>query len=291
MIVRPIDAKALLYLSDKRTMYLGKLAPLLQQSSAASTLIFSIDDVLSVVDQDNGMVHKSRSFLIPAGAKATINTNDSHIGLCYLDALGTDLATLRPKMKQAIPINGTSCFYAGVPNEELVITSARALFSSQAPVEMALEQLDHWIGRPVDGSNILVDERVTRAVEMIKASVVENRSVEEIASELNLSVPRLSQLFKLITGVPVRRFRLWYRIYITAAKMAWGMSLTEAAVSSGFSDSAHFSRTFKEIGGVKPSTMLNAKSHTLIRLLEPIDEAHLNVSFDQTPTSEEVEEA
>lgn len=36
---------------------------------------------------------------------------------------------------------------------------------------------------------------------------------------------------------------------------------------SGFSDSAHFSRTFKKIGGVKPSVVLNGKKSTVIKVL------------------------
>lgn len=261
------DTKSVLYLSPKRTMFLGRLAPVLQQAGAASALIFSLDDTLAIVDNTNQQSFERKSFLIPAGARVTIHTHDSPIGLCFLDTLGTDLAILKVKMREAISLGDNTMLYSGMPGEARAIAKARECMHAKPSAEDALNALDQWIGSPTPACDIQTDERVTRAVDMIKNSVIENRSVEEIARELNLSVPRLSQLFKQITGVPIRRFRVWHRIFITAVKMGCGMTLTEAAVSSGFSDSAHFSRTFKQIGGVKPSVVLNARKTTVIRIL------------------------
>lgn len=268
MIIDPSKAKATLYLSEKRTMYIGRLTPILEQATAASTLMLSIDKTLAIIDKKNNRRYESRSFLIPAGSQVTIDTNDSVIAMCFLDVLGVDLATLKQRMDNVIVLDDKLWLYSGIPNEAQVIASATNIYEFTQPVETALKQLDQWIGLPEGDYTIPADDRVTKAVELIKQSVVENISVEEIARELNLSVPRLSQLFKQITGVPIRRYRLWHRIFITAIKMGWGLSLTEASVSSGFSDSAHFSRVFKEIGGVKPSAILNSSS-TLIKMLPP----------------------
>lgn len=267
MITDPSAAKATLYLSDRRTMYIGQLAPLLCQNSAASTLIFSLDNTLEVIDPVAKQQYQSRSFLIPAGSQSIINTKDSLLTLCFLDPLGKDLIVLKNKMSNEIPISNNAPFYSCHNQEDLLIQSARILYECTSPPEFAFSQLSRWIGEPEEGTALTIDPRVKRAVEMIKSSVLENRSVESIAQELNLSVSRLSQLFKQATGVPVRRFRIWHRIYITAVKMAYGLSLTEACVSSGFSDSSHFSRVFKEIGGIKPSKVLNSKNDTLIMML------------------------
>ena len=270
MIHNPADATAVLYLSEIRTMYIGRLAPVLSQASAASMLILSLDDTLEIIDNKNGSRYESRSFLVPAGSQATINTNNSLIMLCFLNVLGSDLAILKTRMKRTIPISDDRHFYADMVQEAEVIRSGLHIYDFTSPAEFAFAQLQQWIGEPDQNCDIDYDPRVEKAIELVKASILENRPVESIASELNLSVPRLSQIFKRVTGVPIRRFRLWHRIFITAVKMAWGMSLTEASVSSGFSDSAHFSRVFKEIGGVKPSTVLNAKNDTLILMLPPI---------------------
>jgi len=92
-------------------------------------------------------------------------------------------------------------------------------------------------------------------VEHIKQTVDDNLSVEDLASLVNLSVPRLVQLFKQQTGVPMRRFRLWHRLYVTAVKMGKGESLTQAAISAGFTDSSHFSHTFRDMLGMSPTAV------------------------------------
>jgi AraC-like DNA-binding protein len=56
-------------------------------------------------------------------------------------------------------------------------------------------------------------------------------------------------------GIPLRRYLLWLRL-IKGIKVALeGVSLTSAAHKVGFSDSAHFSRTFKEMFGLTPSEL------------------------------------
>ncbi|MFT6910283.1 MAG: transcriptional regulator GlxA family with amidase domain, partial [Oleiphilaceae bacterium] len=43
-----------------------------------------------------------------------------------------------------------------------------------------------------------------------------------------------------------------------------GMTLTDAAIEAGFSDYAHFSRTYRELSGGNPS---DARDNTEIRIL------------------------
>ena len=101
-----------------------------------------------------------------------------------------------------------------------------------------------------------IDNRVAKVVEKIKQTANDNLSVDDLASLVNLSVPRLVQIFKKQTGVPMRRYRLWHRLFITAVEMASGGNLTEAAINAGFTDSSHFSHTFKAMFGIAPTTIL-----------------------------------
>ena len=43
---------------------------------------------------------------------------------------------------------------------------------------------------------------------------------------------------------------------MTCVGVARGMNLTDAAVNAGFTDSAHFSHTFRSIVGMSPSAAL-----------------------------------
>jgi AraC-like DNA-binding protein len=102
-----------------------------------------------------------------------------------------------------------------------------------------------------------LDVRIDHVIKLIKDDVSQSYSVEALAEHVNLSPTRLVHLFKEQTGVPIRRFRQWNRMKAVIAGAAEGMTLTEAALNAGFSDSAHFSRAFRNMFGIKPSFLLN----------------------------------
>ncbi len=259
--------QSLLYLSDKRSLYLGRLGDSLSQCNAAGALLFSLDGTLSVTDQATQLTYESRSFLLPVGCRAKIHIEDKPIAVIFLEPLGRDLARLATKMSQHVVSEGKSVLYSGMANEGKIIASARKLLKSDASAETAIEALGQWIGTDEDHDNLVADKRVVQAIRIVKDTYSENISVEEIARRVELSVPRLIQLFKQVTGIPIRRYRMWYRIYMTAIRASEGLPLTEAAIAAGFSDYSQFSRTFKDIGGVNPSDVLSARDLVSIRVL------------------------
>lgn len=258
-----------LYLSEHRAMYLGRLQPLLCQASAATTLVLGLEGDLELMDPSGIRRYRGRSFLIPAGSRTVVDTHGQRVALCFLDALGQDLLTLVGYMQHRMPLGGSALAFGGLPTEPVVIHEAQRLWQSRASVQAALQCLAGWVAP--DGRQIYpaVDGRVIGVLKLIRQRYTENTSVISMAQDLNISVPRLTQLFRLTTGVPIRRFRLWYRIYQTAVKMSQGFTLTEAAVASGFCDASQFSRVFKQIGGVSPSDVLNHQE-ILIRVLHDL---------------------
>jgi len=53
----------------------------------------------------------------------------------------------------------------------------------------------------------------------------------------------------------VRQYILWSRIQRATQAVVGGMSLTDAAMEAGFSDSAHFSKSFRATFGLAPSLL------------------------------------
>ena len=259
--------KSLVYLSNKRTMYVGPLKRLLEQSNSLTTLIISIDKELGLIDNSTGQNYVSKSFLIPAGSHVTVDTNDSIIAFCFLDTLGTDLAKLIPSMASCVHIDDSSACYSGIPNEAAVIEQAAEIFKHRPSAEYVFERLDNWIEDSSSENSCLPDARIAKAIELITRDYATNVSIDEIASAVGLSAPRLIQLFKQVTGIPIRRFRLCHRIFVTLLNLGNGMSLTDAVVEAGFSDYSHFSRIFKELGSVKPSELLSSRNLVDLRIL------------------------
>jgi AraC-like DNA-binding protein len=77
----------------------------------------------------------------------------------------------------------------------------------------------------------------------------------EVATHVHLSTSRLTHLFTNQVGIPLRRYVLWLRLRIAITRVRAGDDLTEAAHAAGFADSAHLTRTCREMFGLPPSLL------------------------------------
>lgn len=104
--------------------------------------------------------------------------------------------------------------------------------------------------------DVMLDGRIRRALEHLDSRMGYCVRITEVAHEVALSHSRLEHLFKEQVGIPISRYRLWSRTRAALTLMAAKMPLTHVALEVGFSDSAHFSRTFRQMIGISPSTLL-----------------------------------
>jgi len=99
------------------------------------------------------------------------------------------------------------------------------------------------------------DERIDTSIAYLKQHHERVIPLEEVSAFCNLSSSRFLHLFKENTGITYRRAQLWSKLMVALPLMS-NQSLTEIAHQVGFSDSAHFSRTFKENFGFPPKALL-----------------------------------
>lgn len=105
-------------------------------------------------------------------------------------------------------------------------------------------------------SHFQLDSRIETALSILHSEPDTIFPMEEIADKVALSPGRFIHLFKEETGISYRRMQLWIKLNSTFDHLPQTNSLTELAHQSGFSDSAHFSRTFKETFGLSPSSII-----------------------------------
>lgn len=117
----------------------------------------------------------------------------------------------------------------------------------------------------------VMDERIVQIAKMIRKEMPDSIRMKEIGKNFSVSEDRLIRLFKENLGIPMRRYLLWVRILEAAKLLKEGKSLTEAAHSAGFSDSAHFTRTFKENFGFVPSLFFGHLKSIEVRFCESGD--------------------
>lgn len=117
----------------------------------------------------------------------------------------------------------------------------------------------------------VMDDRIIQIANMIRNEMPDSIRMKEIGKNFSVSEDRLIRLFKENLGIPMRRYLLWVRILEAAKLLKEGKSLTEAAHSAGFSDSAHFTRTFKENFGFVPSLFFGHLKAIEVRFCESGD--------------------
>tara|TARA_R110001599_G_scaffold215038_1_gene413177 strand:+ start:20 stop:835 length:816 start_codon:yes stop_codon:yes gene_type:complete len=99
------------------------------------------------------------------------------------------------------------------------------------------------------------DPRVLAAVEFIRQRVNQPVTLAEVARAAHLSPSRFRHLFVEETGMPLRTYVLWRRLFHVWVLLMQGETLSMAAHAAGFADSAHLSRTSRAMFGTPPSAL------------------------------------
>lgn len=96
--------------------------------------------------------------------------------------------------------------------------------------------------------------QLAQSLDYIDARCFETIRLHDLAAQLGLSETYFSHAFKASTGIPPSRWQMQARIRkIKDLLRKESATLAEIAVSTGFSDQAHLTRTFKRLVGLTPS--------------------------------------
>jgi AraC-like DNA-binding protein len=108
------------------------------------------------------------------------------------------------------------------------------------------------------------DGRIGRAIGILERNLDRNLSLADVSSRLELSPGRFRHLFKKETGTTFSAFRLWTRVLAATRLLARNPDLTWASHEAAFSDSAHFSRSFHQTFGLRPSEIFKSGRFRLV---------------------------
>lgn len=253
-----------LYLWEHRTLFIGKLDAPIDVSTGAPSLMLGLDKPIRYTTSEMQASIECRSLIIPAGTDVVIDTQGAIIASCILEPLGKDFHVL-----SKLTCNQASNTGYNLKNEQVLIDAFLEISCSPidtAAISHLLFQLLNSPATDEQENNTLheIDPRIEHVITLIQKTASLNLSLSEIAEQANLSPSRLTELFKKQTGLPLRRYRLWYRLYLTALKVGQKKTLTEAAFEAGFNDSPHFNRTFKSMLGISPSCILSQTLKVII---------------------------
>src|SRR5918998_6406717 len=101
---------------------------------------------------------------------------------------------------------------------------------------------------------VSLDKRVEKIIQMMRDDVRGELSLGELAQSVNLSVWRLSHIFKSDVGMPpIRYLRLLRMEKAKHLLESSFLSVKEIAYQVGLNDESHFVRDFKSTYGSSPA--------------------------------------
>lgn len=131
--------------------------------------------------------------------------------------------------------------------------------------QLALDCLGQSPGKGISAEQ--PDPRILKVQEWIGQRLGRPLDLESAANVAHVSAAHLARLFRTECGTTFRAYVRWRRL-LRAVEMALaGTSLTDAAHAAGFADSAHLSRTFREMFGVAPRFLFGPRRLLEIKLV------------------------
>ncbi|BFM05845.1 helix-turn-helix transcriptional regulator [Halioxenophilus aromaticivorans] len=243
-----------MYLWRNRALY---LTPQLVQAkdfvAGSDQLIVCLDGHITRSFPNHPDVH-CRTSLLRAGAKIpqmSVTNHWSRLAICHLNSLAQDFYATRSQMQ--LEVNGD---YFNHQNETEIIRQLNRVFDEDLATDDTAQVLDDLIiAKHLKQTRFQrIDPRIESVKACIEDNIRENLVNADLAKSLNMSESRLVKLFRQQMGIPLTRFRIHFRVHVGLLYITLGYSVTQAALSTGFSSTAHFSRCFSDVFGVPPSS-------------------------------------
>jgi len=256
---------AVIYLWDTRTASFGNTpVPIRQTKTAAHTLVVCFKGTFRFKYPGSDEEIVTRSMLISAGYTPNLDylvDKEIVVGAVYLNPIGQDFAALSRLMTK---INDG--LYMTHRDESHIITEMLKLRDTCPPSAEAYARLDQLIIPPdLQGKELQkIDPRIIKVVNLIKRTVSENVSVNDLAESVHLSPSRLCKLFSSELGIPIRRYRLWRRLFVCTIAVAEGKTFLEGGLEAGFSSPAHCSKTYTALVGLNPAAIFTISKYLKI---------------------------
>lgn len=230
---------SLMKLAADRSLFVGELPKTDWHHHGAPVLLFALSGAMRL-ELSDGTTAECRTALVDAGVQHRLEASGERLASIYLE----------PDTAEARALRQTYLRGAGVAFD-ICSPPQRRDFTERRLRDFDLDAL---LQRPLCGAPL--DTRIRTALRRLNEDEMATPSRTQLAAVAGLSESRFNHLFSEQMGVCFRRYRMWLQLRAAISQWPRQCTLTEAAMQGGFSDAAHFSRAFRDMFGLTPSTVL-----------------------------------
>ena len=236
---------ALLYSWSDRWLYIGPFDYVGEHVHGSVVIHVGLYEAFQVRMVGDDWV-TCRCSIVPAGVPHELILSGHVLGVLFIEPESPSFY----QVQRRYPYRGDRITYA---RSASTVACVRQVYERACDdVEAVGYRIDQLLKPDLDYPTGL-DGRTVKAMRLIRAHADENISHTVVAQYLNISPSHFLHLFRAEAGVPFRRFRMWTRLVRATSMMRGSQNLTVIAADNGFTDSAHFSRCFRDTFGIQPS--------------------------------------
>lgn len=254
-----------LYVWDTQVLYAAWEETTTMHSLYSASLCFSVDLPSKIFLSNENYVEYTGVFLPPNTNYYQISKN-THIINIYIDPDSFLFERFSGNIKDGVQFFDST----KIPYLKKILD---VLLDEKSPNEEVLGCLKLLVDS-VFGSLLQqkppeeLDPRIFTVAKYLRSQTYlpqpEEVKLKILADIVNLSEDRFRHIFKETLLTSVRKFILSLRLKIAARNYHTSANFTEVAHLAGFSDSAHFSRTFRSAYGHSPSAVFRNPKRTRI---------------------------
>ncbi len=251
------DPRIHIYAWPERFLYLGPSTKTSSHRNHAATWLIAREGTLRVTIGSGGEVLENQAIYLPSETEYATDLALSNIAALYWEPESANFQRAMANTEN-VP-RAYACPLAS--SGELL-----KLYEYHTTRDEADEILSRIFGFERMRGNELsfVDNRINAALAFLRDSPEAYDSIGALSARVHLSPSRFAHLFKKVVGVPVRRYVLWLKMRRALDLAIAGDSLTTAALSAGFADSAHLSRSVRGMMGVAPEFLFRHRERLVI---------------------------
>lgn len=161
---------------------------------------------------------------------------------------------LRPETAPGAGLNARAGGGVWIADDEL--SDGIAMLFAEQGLEVAVRRLITDLSLDCAGQEM--HPLLRQAVDMVRSDPTDRADLASVARAVALSPDYLGRLFKRQTGTSFSATTRWLRLVAGLEHLRDGGSVTDAAHTAGFTDSAHANRACWEMLGGSPSALARA---------------------------------